>query len=89
MWSGALELDAQVLADHLARGQHRHLATLRDIHPSSREASFTRLSMGSSPPLMFSLWVRTATPERGRRAIEVLTRHAVHDVHVHEIPAPA
>jgi outer membrane lipoprotein SlyB len=35
------------------------------------------------------LWVRTATPERERRAVEVLTRHAVHDVHVHEIPAPA
>ena len=35
------------------------------------------------------LWVRTATPERERRAVEVLTRHAVHDVHIHEIPAPA
>ena len=34
------------------------------------------------------LWVRTPTPERERQAIEILTRHAVHDVHVHEIPAP-
>ena len=34
------------------------------------------------------LWVRTPTPERERRAIEILTRHAVHDVHIHEIPAP-
>ncbi len=34
------------------------------------------------------LWVRTPTPERERQAIEILTHHAVHDVHVHEIPAP-
>ena len=34
------------------------------------------------------LWVRTPTPGRERRAIEILTRHAVHDVHIHEIPAP-
>jgi hypothetical protein len=34
------------------------------------------------------LWVRTATPERERLALGILTRHAVHDVHVHAIPAP-
>lgn len=35
------------------------------------------------------LWVRTADAGRERAAIEVLTRHAAHDIHVHEIPAPA
>ncbi len=34
------------------------------------------------------LWVRTPTPEREHQAIQILTHHAVHDVHVHEIPAP-
>jgi hypothetical protein len=35
------------------------------------------------------LWVRTADEERERRAIEVLARHAAHDIHIHEIPAPS
>lgn len=34
------------------------------------------------------LWVRTADAERERKAIEILTRHAAHDVHIHDIPAP-
>jgi hypothetical protein len=34
------------------------------------------------------LWVRTPTEADERRAIEVLTRHATHDVHIHEVPAP-
>lgn len=34
------------------------------------------------------LWVRTATPERERQATAILGRHAAHDVHIHEIPAP-
>src|SRR4051794_21715156 len=34
------------------------------------------------------LGARPPPPERERRAIEILTRHAVHDVHIHEIPAP-
>ena len=35
------------------------------------------------------LWVRTPTEADERRAIEVLTRHATHDVHIHEVPAPS
>jgi hypothetical protein len=35
------------------------------------------------------LWVRTPDPERERQAITILTRHAAHDVHIHDIPAPA
>lgn len=35
------------------------------------------------------LWVRTPDEEAERKAIGILTRHATHDVHVHEIPAPA
>jgi hypothetical protein len=34
------------------------------------------------------LWVRTPTEADERRAIEVLTQHATHDVHIHEVPAP-
>lgn len=34
------------------------------------------------------LWVRTPDAAAERKAIEVLTRHAAHDVHIHEIPAP-
>lgn len=34
------------------------------------------------------LWVRTPDEQAERRAIEILTRHSTHDVHVHEIPAP-
>ena len=34
------------------------------------------------------LWVWTATPERERLAVGILTRHAAHDVHVHAVPAP-
>jgi hypothetical protein len=33
------------------------------------------------------LWVRTRTPEREARAIEILARHSARDVHVHSIPA--
>ena len=35
------------------------------------------------------LWVRTPTPESEREAIAILTRHATHDVHIHEVPLPA
>jgi hypothetical protein len=34
------------------------------------------------------LWVRTPDAAAERGAVEILGRHAVHDVHVHEIPAP-
>jgi hypothetical protein len=33
------------------------------------------------------LWVRTRTPERETRALEILGKHSAHDVHVHNIPA--
>ncbi len=33
------------------------------------------------------LWVRVATPEQERRALDILARHAAHDVHLHELPA--
>lgn len=35
------------------------------------------------------LWVRTPDEAAERKAIQLLTDHAAHDVHVHEIPAPA
>lgn len=35
------------------------------------------------------LWVRTPTEEDERKAMAVLTRYSAHDVHIHEIPAPA
>jgi hypothetical protein len=35
------------------------------------------------------LWVRTPTEDEERRALEVLTRHSAHDIHIHEIPARA
>ena len=35
------------------------------------------------------LWVRTPTEEDERKAMDVLTRYSAHDVHIHEIPAPA
>lgn len=34
------------------------------------------------------LWVRTPDEAAERRAIQILTDHAAHDIHVHEIPAP-
>jgi hypothetical protein len=33
------------------------------------------------------LWVRTRTPEREMRAVEILGKYSAHDVHVHSIPA--
>ena len=33
------------------------------------------------------LWVRTRSPERETRAVEILGKHSAHDVHVHDIPA--
>jgi hypothetical protein len=33
------------------------------------------------------LWVRTRNPVRETRAVEILGKHSVHDVHVHSIPA--
>jgi len=33
------------------------------------------------------LWVRTADPDAQHRAIEILTRHSAHDVHIHQLPA--
>jgi hypothetical protein len=35
------------------------------------------------------LWVRTPDEDAQRRALEVLTRHSAHDVHVHQLPAKA
>jgi hypothetical protein len=35
------------------------------------------------------LWVRTPDEAAERRAIQVLTDHAAHDIHVHQIPSPA
>jgi hypothetical protein len=32
------------------------------------------------------LWVRTPDAAAERRALEILTRHSAHDVHVHELP---
>jgi hypothetical protein len=34
------------------------------------------------------LWVRTPDEASERAALQILTRHAAHDVHIHEIPAP-
>jgi hypothetical protein len=33
------------------------------------------------------LWVRTPDPDTERRAVEILTRHSAHDVHIHQLPA--
>ncbi len=33
------------------------------------------------------LWVRTPDPDSQRRALEILTRHSAHDVHIHQLPA--
>jgi hypothetical protein len=33
------------------------------------------------------LWVRTPDKDAQRRALEVLTRHSAHDVHIHQLPA--
>jgi hypothetical protein len=33
------------------------------------------------------LWVRTPDPDTERRAVEILTRHSGHDVHIHQLPA--
>ena len=33
------------------------------------------------------LWVRTPDEDAERRALEVLTRHSAHDVHIHQLPA--
>lgn len=35
------------------------------------------------------LWVRTPTEVEERKALDVLTRHSAHDIHIHEIPTPA
>lgn len=35
------------------------------------------------------LWVATPDEAAERRAIEILTRHAAHDIHIHTIPSPA
>jgi hypothetical protein len=33
------------------------------------------------------LWVRTPDQSAERRALDILTRHSAHDVHIHELPA--
>jgi hypothetical protein len=33
------------------------------------------------------LWVRTPDEDAERRALEVLTQHSAHDVHIHQLPA--
>ena len=33
------------------------------------------------------LWVRTPDQSAERRALEILTRHSAHDVHIHQLPA--
>lgn len=33
------------------------------------------------------LWVRTPDQSAQRRAVEILTRHSAHDVHIHQLPA--
>ena len=33
------------------------------------------------------LWVRTPDQATQRRAIDILTRHSAHDVHIHQLPA--
>ena len=35
------------------------------------------------------LWVATPTEADERKALDVLTRHSAHDIHIHEIPAPS
>jgi hypothetical protein len=35
------------------------------------------------------LWVRTPDADTERRALEILTRHSAHDVHIHQLPAPS
>jgi hypothetical protein len=35
------------------------------------------------------LWVRTPGEAEERKALDILTRYSAHDVHIHEIPAPA
>lgn len=35
------------------------------------------------------LWVRTPDEDTQRRALEILTRHSGHDVHIHQLPASA
>ena len=35
------------------------------------------------------LWVRTPDEAAERKALAILTRHSAHDIHIHEIPAPA
>ncbi len=32
------------------------------------------------------LWVRTSDSKSQRRAVEILTRHSAHDVHIHQLP---
>jgi outer membrane lipoprotein SlyB len=34
------------------------------------------------------LWVRTTDEAQERLALEVLSHHAAHDIHIHEIPEP-
>ncbi len=33
------------------------------------------------------LWVRTRSPELERKALDILSRHAAHHVHAHDLPA--
>ena len=33
------------------------------------------------------LWVRTPDADAQRRALDILTRHSAHDVHIHQLPA--
>jgi len=35
------------------------------------------------------LWVRTPDAAAEQRALEILTRHSAHDVHIHDLPAKA
>ena len=35
------------------------------------------------------LWVRTTDDKREKRAVDILSKHSGHDVHVHSIPAVA
>lgn len=35
------------------------------------------------------LWVRTVDAQREKRAVDILSKHSAHDVHVHDLPAAA
>ena len=77
-------LAAAIAAAAIAGGGGGLLGTMAARWIAAHHAHYLQeqLDRGGLP-----LWVRTFSPAQEKRAVEILSRHSAHDVHVHGLPA--